>query len=336
MPSGGRWRPATARTEARSPSRTIARGTGRGFPRLGEGPRHAGERDPPGGRRSPTRRPDAGSSEREAARPATRTDARVAATRTRARGRGRSRRSVVSCRTRRAGIVTRRRPGATGSAGGGAAGGDVVSATTGTSGTQGRAGTEDGAAPGSEGPTAGGRGDAAGGGPTTRADRPASTDTAGAVSGSPAGGPGARAGGGGAGGGRRLGRRRSGLRRRSGRGGLSREEQQRIDVALWLVGHSHPEVHVRNVELGNAARPHGPDRVVLHDRRAASATATVPRWRSVTAWPSAVRIVIVRPPVGTVPANETRPDTGAWTASPVVPPMSIPRCWPARVWIARR
>ena len=52
----------------------------------------------------------------------------------------------------------------------------------------------------------------------------------------------------------------------------------------------------------------------------------VPRWRSVTDRPSGVRIVTVRPPPGTVPANVTLPAAGASTGSPADPPTSTPRC----------
>src|SRR3954452_1963211 len=39
-------------------------------------------------------------------------------------------------------------------------------------------------------------------------------------------------------------------------------------------------------------------------------------------------MVTVRPPEGTLPANETTPAAGARTVSPARPPTSIPRCWP--------
>src|SRR4051794_26943953 len=39
-------------------------------------------------------------------------------------------------------------------------------------------------------------------------------------------------------------------------------------------------------------------------------------------------MVTVRPPEGTLPANETTPAAGARTVSPAAPPTSIPRCWP--------
>jgi hypothetical protein len=54
-----------------------------------------------------------------------------------------------------------------------------------------------------------------------------------------------------------------------------------------------------------------------------------PRWRSVTEYPSVVRIVTVLPPRGTVPANEIEPPAGAPTTVPLGAPMSIPRCCPA-------
>lgn len=46
-------------------------------------------------------------------------------------------------------------------------------------------------------------------------------------------------------------------------------------------------------------------------------------------YPSAVWIVSVLPPVGTVPAKETVPPAGATTAAPVGAPMSMPRWSPA-------
>jgi hypothetical protein len=49
----------------------------------------------------------------------------------------------------------------------------------------------------------------------------------------------------------------------------------------------------------------------------------------VTEYPSAVWIVTVLPPPGTVPAKDTVPDAGATTGAPVAAPMSIPRCCPA-------
>src|SRR4029450_11811960 len=39
-------------------------------------------------------------------------------------------------------------------------------------------------------------------------------------------------------------------------------------------------------------------------------------------------MVIVLPPVGTVPAKLTEPETGARTGAPAGAPMSMPRCWP--------
>jgi hypothetical protein len=54
-----------------------------------------------------------------------------------------------------------------------------------------------------------------------------------------------------------------------------------------------------------------------------------PRCVSVTDQPSAVSIVTDLPLPGTVPANETTPALGARTASPGLPPRSMPRCWPA-------
>src|SRR5689334_13972880 len=54
-----------------------------------------------------------------------------------------------------------------------------------------------------------------------------------------------------------------------------------------------------------------------------------PRWVSVTAYPSAVAIVMLRPEPGTVPAKLTDPATGAATVSPSGAARSTPRCWPA-------
>jgi hypothetical protein len=39
-------------------------------------------------------------------------------------------------------------------------------------------------------------------------------------------------------------------------------------------------------------------------------------------------MVIVFPPVGTVPAKLTVPEAGARTVVPPGAPMSMPRCWP--------
>lgn len=57
-------------------------------------------------------------------------------------------------------------------------------------------------------------------------------------------------------------------------------------------------------------------------------TASAPRWVSVTASPSAVSIVTVRPLEGTEPAKVTVPDAGARTGAPAAAPTSIPRCSP--------
>ena len=59
------------------------------------------------------------------------------------------------------------------------------------------------------------------------------------------------------------------------------------------------------------------------------ATSTVPRWTSVTAYPSAVRIVRLRPYVGSEPAKLTVPDAGARIDDPAGPATSMPRCCPA-------
>jgi len=58
------------------------------------------------------------------------------------------------------------------------------------------------------------------------------------------------------------------------------------------------------------------------------ATEISPRCVTETAYPSNW-IVTVRPEVGTIPANDTAPDAGARTGSPLAPATSIPRCWPA-------
>jgi len=55
----------------------------------------------------------------------------------------------------------------------------------------------------------------------------------------------------------------------------------------------------------------------------------VPRCVSVTAYPSAVSIVTLRPEDGTDPAKETIPAAGASTGSPSAPATSTPRCCPA-------
>ncbi|HET7856243.1 MAG TPA: hypothetical protein VFL41_07280 [Gaiellaceae bacterium] len=59
-------------------------------------------------------------------------------------------------------------------------------------------------------------------------------------------------------------------------------------------------------------------------------TVIEPRWVSVTAQPSAVRIESVLPFDGSEPAKETRPEAGARTVVPGAPAMSIPR-WPEAV-----
>jgi hypothetical protein len=56
------------------------------------------------------------------------------------------------------------------------------------------------------------------------------------------------------------------------------------------------------------------------------ATPIDPRWTSVTAYPSPVRIVTPRPYVGSEPAKLTVPDAGARTAEPSGPATSMPRC----------
>src|SRR5262249_27423708 len=58
-------------------------------------------------------------------------------------------------------------------------------------------------------------------------------------------------------------------------------------------------------------------------------TAIDPSWVSVTDQPSGVRIVTDFPLPGTVPAKVTAPAAGASIVSPVAPPTSMPRCWPA-------
>jgi hypothetical protein len=58
-----------------------------------------------------------------------------------------------------------------------------------------------------------------------------------------------------------------------------------------------------------------------------SLTAIVPRWSRVTAKPSDVLTVSVRPLPGSHPANDTSPSAGARTAEPASLPMSIP-LWP--------
>src|SRR5436305_15046198 len=65
-------------------------------------------------------------------------------------------------------------------------------------------------------------------------------------------------------------------------------------------------------------------------------TPIVPRWVSVTEYPSAVSIVSDRPLVGTVPANETVPDAGTATGPAATPPMTTPRCRPAAYGSAPR
>jgi hypothetical protein len=55
-------------------------------------------------------------------------------------------------------------------------------------------------------------------------------------------------------------------------------------------------------------------------------TRTVPRWVRVTAYPSAVVIVTLRPEPGTVPANVIAPAAGAETDDPGSPATSMPRC----------
>jgi hypothetical protein len=59
-----------------------------------------------------------------------------------------------------------------------------------------------------------------------------------------------------------------------------------------------------------------------------SPTRTDPRWSSVAEYPSVLSIVIVRPPLGTLPAKETVPAIGASTGAPSAPSTSMPRCWP--------
>jgi hypothetical protein len=61
-----------------------------------------------------------------------------------------------------------------------------------------------------------------------------------------------------------------------------------------------------------------------------SLTAIVPRWSKVTAKPSDVLTVSVRPFPGSQPANDTRPPAGVPTAEPASLPISIP-LWP-RSW----
>ena len=56
------------------------------------------------------------------------------------------------------------------------------------------------------------------------------------------------------------------------------------------------------------------------------ATSIVPRWTSVTAYPSPVRIVTPRPWVGSDPANVTAPEAGARIGEPSGPATSTPRC----------
>ena len=56
------------------------------------------------------------------------------------------------------------------------------------------------------------------------------------------------------------------------------------------------------------------------------ATAIEPRCVRVTERPAAVSMVMLRPDVGTVPANVTTPAAGARTSEPVAPPTSMPRC----------
>jgi hypothetical protein len=55
-------------------------------------------------------------------------------------------------------------------------------------------------------------------------------------------------------------------------------------------------------------------------------TTNEPRWSSVTANPSSVLIVMVRPWLGSQPAKETCPGAGAFTTVPGMPPTSIPEC----------
>ncbi len=57
-------------------------------------------------------------------------------------------------------------------------------------------------------------------------------------------------------------------------------------------------------------------------------TPIVPRWTSVTEYPSSVRIVRQRPWRGSWPTKETIPVAAARTSAPVGAPMSIPRCCP--------
>ena len=78
-----------------------------------------------------------------------------------------------------------------------------------------------------------------------------------------------------------------------------------------------------------SASPDGP--IVPTDSPSATpspaVTAIAPRWSRVTAKPSDVQTVSVRPFPGTHPAKDTRPPVGARTAEPASPPMSIP-LWP--------
>ena len=63
--------------------------------------------------------------------------------------------------------------------------------------------------------------------------------------------------------------------------------------------------------------------------RALRSTLTEPRWVRLTARPSAVWIVTLRPFVGTVPAKLTTPGAGASTGVPPSAPIAMPRCCPA-------
>ena len=133
--------------------------------------------------------------------------------------------------------------------------------------------------------------------------------------------------------------RRSGRHRRHSRaqrspGGRRRAERraeaagQRIDVALRIARDAHAEVDVR-IGAGPAT-PLGPTVPTTDASRhgAPRATPIEPSWTSVTVYPTDVSIDTVFPPVGTVPAKDTTPPTGASTGLPLGAPMSTPRCWP--------
>jgi len=61
-------------------------------------------------------------------------------------------------------------------------------------------------------------------------------------------------------------------------------------------------------------------------RTAPLATASEPRWVSVTSRPPAVAIVTLNPEAGTEPAKVTDPADGARTGAPAAAPTSMPRC----------